>query len=91
MNKQELVRELAKRLSLSQKTVKDVLDKTLEEITLIMEEGESCSQTGFGTFKTEVKNERIGFNPSLKKKMILPKRRKVLFRPSSILKGKVNE
>ena len=91
MNKQELVRELANRLSLSQKTVKTVLDTTLEEIALVMDEGENYNQTGFGTFKTEVKKERIGFNPSVKKKMILPKKRKVLFRPSSILKGKVNE
>ena len=91
MTKQELVRELAARLSLSQKTVKKVVDTTLEEITLIMEEDKSYSQTGFGSFRAEVKKGRISYNPSIKKKMLLPKKRKVLFRPSSKLKGQINE
>ncbi len=91
MTKQELVRELAARTSLSQKTVKSVLDTTLEEITLILEEDEGYSQTGFGSFHTEVKDSRVSYNPSAKKKMILPKKRKVVFRPSSLLKGEINE
>lgn len=91
MNKQELIRELAGRLSLSQKNVKHVVDTTLEEITLIMEEDKSYSQTGFGSFKTEVKSERISYNPAKKKKMFLPKKKKVIFKPSSILKGMINE
>ncbi|OQY31471.1 MAG: hypothetical protein B6241_13920 [Spirochaetaceae bacterium 4572_59] len=91
MNKQELVRELATRLSLSQKNVKHLVETTLEEITLIMEEDESYSQTGFGSFKAEVKNERITYNPAYRKKMLLPKKKKVHFRPSTILKGKINE
>lgn len=91
MNKQELIRELAARLSLSQKKVKHVVETTLEEITLIMEEDESYSQTGFGSFKRELKHERISYNPAHKKKMLLPKKNKVIFKPSSILKGKINE
>ena len=91
MTKQELIRELANRLSLSQKTVKQVTDTVLEEICLVLEEDESYSQTGFGSFKTEVKKERISYNPTAKKKMLLPKKRKILFRPSSLLKGEINE
>ena len=91
MTKQELVRELAERLSLSQKTVKNVVDTTLEEITLILEEDKSYSQTGFGSFRTDLKKGRISYNPAVKKKMLLPKKRKVQFRPSSKLKEQINE
>ncbi len=91
MTKQELVRELAERLSLSQKTVKNVVDTTLEEITLILEEDKSYSQTGFGSFKTDLQKGRISYNPAVKKKMLLPKKRKVKFRPSSKLKEQINE
>ena len=91
MNKKELIREIAHRLSLSQKNVKILLEAALEEIILLMEEENGYNHTGFGTFKTELRQERIGFDPSRKKKILLPKKKKVLFRPSSRLKGKVNE
>ena len=91
MNKQELIRTLANKFSLPQKTVKSVLDTALEEIVLVMEEGEGYSHTGFGTFRTEISKERLSYNPAKKKRMILPKKNKVHFRPSSILKGKINE
>jgi len=91
MNKQELVRELARRSDLPQKTVRDVLDTVLEEITLILEDGQSYNQTGFGTFKPEVKKERVSYNPALGKRMLLPVSRKVVFRPSDRLKRRINE
>ncbi len=91
MNKQELVKELAQRSGLTQKAVKTVLDAILEEIILILEEGESYNQTGFGTFKTEKKKERKSYNPALKKRMLLPVSKKIVFRPSDRLKRRMNE
>ena len=91
MNKQELIKELARRSDLTQKSARAAVDAILEEIVLILEEGESYNQTGFGTFKTEVKNERVTYNPAVKKKMLLPVSRKVIFRPSDRLKRFINE
>ncbi|MDC7233833.1 MAG: HU family DNA-binding protein [Spirochaetales bacterium] len=91
MNKQELVRELSQTLDISQKTVRHTLDALLEEVVQVLEEGENYTQTGFGTFRTEVSQERISYNPSLKRRMLLPKKRKVKFRPSAKLKGRINE
>ncbi|MDA3958926.1 HU family DNA-binding protein [Oceanispirochaeta sp.] len=91
MNKQELVKELSQSLDMPQKDIRDVLNAFMEEIVLVMEEGERYNQTGFGTFKTEIANERISYNPSLRKKMKLPPKRKVKFRPSAKFKEKINE
>jgi DNA-binding protein HU-beta len=91
MNKLDLIRELSQKLNLSQKEVRMTLDTLMEEIILIMEEGEQYKQTGFGTFKTVLTQERISYNPSLKKRMILPVRRKIRFRPSSKIKEQINE
>ena len=63
----------------------------MEEIVLIMEEGQQYKQTGFGTFKTVLTEERVSYNPALKKKMRLPVKKKIKFRPSSKLKERINE
>lgn len=91
MNKQELVRELSQTLNLPQKTVRGTLDALLEEVVLILEEGDNYTQTGFGTFRTEVAGERVSYNPALRRKMLFPKKRKLKFRASAKLKDRINE
>jgi len=91
MKKQELIKEISEDLSIPRTTVKKTLEAALDEIKLILEEGESYSQTGFGSFKTDIRHERIIYNPGIGKKMRLPLKRKVIFKASSILKGKLNE
>ncbi|MBN2051798.1 MAG: HU family DNA-binding protein [Spirochaetales bacterium] len=91
MTKQELIKELAARSEITQKDAREVLEAILEEIVLILEEGDHYNQPGFGTFRSEIKNERISYNPSLKKRMRLPVSRKATFRPSEKLKRRINE
>jgi DNA-binding protein HU-beta len=91
MNKQELVRELSQTLEISQISVRETLDALLEEVVLILEEGDNYTQTGFGTFRAEVANERVSYNPSIKRKMLLPKRKKIKFKASAKFKDRVNE
>jgi len=91
MNKQDLVKELSQTLDMSQKEVRMILDAYMEEIVLILEEGQQYKQTGFGTFKTVLSKERVSYNPALKKKMRLPVKKKIKFRPSKKLKERINE
>ena len=46
--------------------------------------------SSFGTFKIMNKKERIGRNPKTKKEAIITSRRVVKFKPSLILKQKLN-
>ena len=61
MNKQDLIRELSGTMDLPQKTIRSTLDAFLEEIIEVLEEGDNYTQTGFGTFRTEVSAERISY------------------------------
>ena len=44
----------------------------------------------FGTFHVRFKKSRIGRNPKTKEKKIISERKVILFKPSKILKNKIN-
>ena len=46
--------------------------------------------TSFGTFQVFKKKERIGRNPKTKKEFQISARRVVRFKPSSLIKNKIN-
>lgn len=91
MTKQEMCFQLSQKLGQTQKDTKKTMNAFLEEISCVLEEGKTYSQTGFGSFKTVLLKERIGFNPSKKLKMKYPKKIKMKFKASDLLKNDVNE
>ena len=80
MTKQEICFQLSQKLGQTQKDTKKTMDAFLEEISCVLEEGKTYSQTGFGSFKTVLAKERVGFNPSKKMKMKYPKKIKMKFK-----------
>ncbi len=90
MTKQELIKELAISLEISQVKANDIFSLFLEEVILTLEEGEQVSHLGFGSFKAEVIPGRVRFNPSTKEEMLYPTSRKLRFRPSDKLKADLN-
>lgn len=86
MTKHELIGEMANELSLSKKKCGETLNVLLEEIISALERGRRFVQPGFGSFKTVDTNERVGRNPSNGKLMLYPKKRKLKFKTSDILK-----
>ncbi len=91
MTKQELCSELSKNLGITQKETKATMNAFLEEITCVLEEGNTYSQKGFGSFKTVCTKERIGFNPAKNQKMRYPKKIRLKFKLSSVFKKEINE
>lgn len=91
MTKLELIRELSESMNISQELCKATLNALFDSILEMMDENNRFIQTGFGSFRTEVSNERESFNPHLKKHVLLPKKRKLKFKPSAKLKAEINE
>ncbi len=91
MTKQELVDQMSSELGITKKLCNETLSTMIEEIVRTLESGGKFTQPGFGTFKTAVANERVGRNPATGKKMLYPKKRKLKFKASDILKGDINE
>lgn len=63
MNKEELVKEVAKSAKVSQKAASDVISATLETIEKTVSKGKKVTLVGFGTFEARKRAARNGRNP----------------------------
>jgi integration host factor subunit alpha len=55
-----------------------------------LKEGDDLLISGFGKFNVKEKNARRGRNPQTGDELILPARKVVTFKPSGILRAKIN-
>ena len=69
MNREELVKEIAKSTKLSQKSVSEVLSATVESIQNTVKKGDKVTFVGFGTFKSRRRAARNGRNPQTGKEI----------------------
>ena len=72
MNKEELVKEVAKKAKVSQKAAADILAATLETVTKTVAKGQKVTLVGFGTFESRKRAARIGRNPQTGKELKIP-------------------
>lgn len=72
MNKNQLVKEVAKATKLTQKSVEDVINITMDVIIRSVSKGKKITLSGFGTFESRKRAHRVGRNPQTGKKMDIP-------------------
>jgi integration host factor subunit alpha len=77
-------------VGLSRNESADLLESVLERISSRLEEGESVKISGFGTFSVRQKGRRIGRNPKTGEEVPILPRRVLVFRPSHVLKARIN-
>ena len=63
MNKEELVKEVAKKAKVSQKAAADVLSATIDTLQKTVAKGKKVTLVGFGTFEARKRKARTGRNP----------------------------
>jgi len=63
MNKEELVKEIAKKSKVSQKLAGDVLAAILETVEKTVSKGKKITLVGFGSFEARKRAARTGRNP----------------------------
>ena len=56
----------------------------------IWQEGDSLSLSGFGVLEVKKKNERMSVNPATGIRMLVPPKLAVSFKPSPLLKERLN-
>lgn len=86
MTYSELIDQLSEELELSRAEAKDLVDKTVTELTEQLGQGSSFTIPDLGTFKTRVKEVQKVFNPHYEKFMLIPPKRVVEFTPGRTLK-----
>ena len=90
MNKEELVKEIAKKSGVSQKAASDVLSATLEVIEKTVSKGKKVTLVGFGTFASRKRAARNGRNPQTGKEISIPAKTVPVFSAGKKFKTVVN-
>jgi len=60
----------------------------LSDMTQQLQEGNTITVQGFGTFEVRKKIERITINPVTKLRMLIPPKLVLAYKPSNVLKDK---
>ena len=77
-------------LGFSKNLIENILDDVFDVILNSLKDNGKVKITNFGTFILRHKKSRMGRNPKTKKQALISERNVILFKPSKILKNKIN-
>lgn len=86
----DIAEAIYQKIGLSRNESADMVGIILEEISVSLEKGNNVKITSFGSFTVRDKSQRIGRNPKTGQEVPITPRRVLSFRPSHILRKKVN-
>ncbi len=89
MNNKEFIAELASRTGFTQEDTQKLVHNVIDSMTSQFENGEAVGIPGFGTFEVKKRMERVVVNPSTQKRMLVPPKLVVGFRPVASVKQKL--
>ena len=90
LTKKDLINSIYMQIGFSKKISENLLEDTLNYITLNIINSKKLKLSKFGTFTLRAKKSRIGRNPKTKEKKIISNRNVVLFKASNKLKNYIN-
>lgn len=74
----------------SKREAAELVDAVFDVLKDSLEAGYKLKISGFGNFVLRDKADRFGRNPHTTERMLLPARRVVRFRPSPVLRARIN-
>ena len=77
-------------VGLSRHESADMVESILSEISGALQKGETVKVSSFGSFSVRHKGQRIGRNPKTGQEVPILPRTVLVFRPSNVLKGRIN-
>lgn len=76
----------------SQKAIRDIVQKTLDSIAVALSEGRNVELRNFGVFEVQVRKSRIGRNPNKPEKdVVIPERAVIKFKAGKELKANLRD
>ncbi len=91
LTKADLINKLYESEVLSKAEAVEAVETVIEIIKETLENGENVLISGFGKFTVKDKKARRGRNPHTGEDLILAPRRVVTFKPSGVLRNKINQ
>lgn len=86
----QLTEAVYQEVGLSRHESADLVESVLLEISTTLAQGEMVKISSFGSFSVRQKGQRIGRNPKTGEEVPILPRRVLVFRPSHVLKNKIN-
>lgn len=90
MNKVELVKEISKQTSHTQKDVLEIIESFQKVIGNELAMGNKIQLTGFGAFEVTERPEHMGVNPKTGESILIKASKSPKFKASKLLKDRVN-
>lgn len=90
MNEKELIDALSAKTGIDDKRISKLMSSVADIVSSNLQEGKDVTIQGFGVFETKKKMEKIEVNASTGKRILFPPKLLVGFRPSSLLKERIN-
>jgi len=87
----DLCEAVYQKVGLSRTESADLVEMVLSEMSDCLVGGEAVKLSSFGSFIVRSKGERIGRNPKTGEEVPISPRRVMVFKPSNVLKQKIND
>lgn len=86
----DLSEAVYRELGLSRNESSQMVESVLDHVSNVLTKGEKVKISSFGTFSVREKKGRVGRNPKTGEEAPIHPRRVLVFRPSHVLKDKIN-
>lgn len=90
LTRADLADALVRKVGLPRNESQDLVELVLGEISETLSQGEGVKLSSFGSFGVRSKAQRMGRNPKTGEEVPITPRRVLVFRPSNIMKERIN-
>lgn len=87
----QLAEAVYQEVGLSRNESSELLEMVLSNISDALSDGESVKISSFGSFSVRQKGQRVGRNPKTGEEVPILPRKVLVFRPSQVLKERINK
>ncbi len=90
LTRADLADAVVRKIGLPRNESQELVELVLSEISVTLSRGENVKLSSFGSFGVRDKGRRIGRNPKTGEEVPITPRRVLIFRPSNIMKDRIN-
>lgn len=91
LTKADLIERVYEKIGFSKREASELVELVFKEIKGKLVDGDKVKISGFGNFTVKEKKARKGRNPQTGDQITISGRRVLTFKPSQVLKGKLND
>ncbi len=91
LTRADLADAIVRKVGLPRNESQELVELVLDEVSTALGRGEGVKLSSFGSFGIRDKGERVGRNPKTGQEVPITPRRVLVFRPSNIMKTRINQ